>query len=318
MLPIHTTKPGAKPLGRDHKYWTFLQAFDMSTGKRRWVAKTGTSIHQTSLIGKTAAGKTAILTGRGGGHQPPEEPYGLSLVDASNGSTIWDTGITGYPSAQNACWNGEHAFGFAKSEHLTVDISTGKVIARESLSDGVTVTRHTEEGYVTKTNVKLKLKRPITKNTNTLIGDYHYFRSNDGFMIGRVNAETGLVEYLQVPVQVVRRTNAKDETLWTKALKNDMKNADGFIATQDKRNTGNGWGHVSAAAGTVVGENIYWPTMLGMVYVVKWNSEKLDTSALVSISDLGPATETWSLSSLSYADGRIYARTLKELICIGK
>ena len=60
------------------------------------------------------------------------------------------------------------------------------------------------------------------------------------------------------------------------------------------------------------------PTMIGMVYVLKWDAPVLDESALVSISDLGPAGETWSLSSLSYADGRIYARTMKELICIGR
>ena len=75
---------------------------------------------------------------------------------------------------------------------------------------------------------------------------------------------------------------------------------------------------VSAASPTVIGERIYLPTMNGMVYVLKWNVERLDEKALLSISDLGPATETWSLSSLSYSDGRIYARTLKELICIGQ
>jgi len=57
--------------------------------------------------------------------------------------------------------------------------------------------------------------------------------------------------------------------------------------------------------------------MIGMVYVLRWNAEKFDEHALVSISDLGRAGETWCLSSLSYSDGRIYARTLKELICIG-
>jgi hypothetical protein len=43
----------------------------------------------------------------------------------------------------------------------------------------------------------------------------------------------------------------------------------------------------------------------------------LGENALVSISDFGPAGETWSMSSLSCRDGRIYARTMKELICIG-
>ena len=54
-----------------------------------------------------------------------------------------------------------------------------------------------------------------------------------------------------------------------------------------------------------------------MVYVLKWNAEILDEGALVSISDLGRAGETWSLSGLSYVDGNIFARTLKEMVCIG-
>ena len=318
LKPIHTTKPGAKPLGRERKYWTHLQAFDLQTGKRNWIAKTGTSIHQTSLIGKTANGTTAILTGRGGGHQPPEEPYGMSLVNARDGSTLWDAAIPGYPSAQNATWDGQHAYGFAKKEHLTVDIKTGEVIRRISLVEDVTITRHEDGKYVTRKNAKLtKFKRPITKNTNILAGRYHYFRANDAFMIGRVNLDTGEVEYLQVPVQVVRHKGEKDEVLWDKALKNDMKNADGFVATSDKRNAGNGWGHVSAAPGIVVGDKLYFPTMIGMVYVVDWAAQQLNEKALLSISDLGPATETWSLSALAYANGHIYARTLKELICIG-
>ena len=65
------------------------------------------------------------------------------------------------------------------------------------------------------------------------------------------------------------------------------------------------------------GDLIYFPTMVGMVYVL-WNAPLLNQDALVSWSDLGPAGETWSLSGLAYADGFLYARTLKELICIGK
>ncbi|HJO54040.1 MAG TPA: serine/threonine protein kinase, partial [Verrucomicrobiota bacterium] len=113
-----------------------------------------------------------------------------------------------------------------------------------------------------------------------------------------------------------RGKNAKEEMLWAKALPNDMKNADGYQVTQDKRNAGNGWGHVSAASPIVVGYRIYFPTMVGTVYVVNWRSKVLDQSALVSISDLGPAGKTWTLSSLSYSSSRLYARTLKELVCL--
>jgi hypothetical protein len=56
--------------------------------------------------------------------------------------------------------------------------------------------------------------------------------------------------------------------------------------------------------------------MVGTVYVINWRSKVLDQNALVSVSDLGPQGQTWTLSSLSYSASRLYARTLKELICI--
>lgn len=318
LKPLHATKAGAAPLGRERQYWTHLQAFDLQTGRRKWIAEAGTSVHQTSLIGRTPAGVSAVLTGRGGGHQPPEEPYGLSLVNADNGKTIWELPIAGYPSAQNACWDGSHAYAFGPREHLVIEVVTGKLIRRSSLTDDVTITRRKGDGYLRTENATLpKFRQLLTKNSNVLAGRFHYFRAGEGFFLGRVNLDSGAVEYLQVPVQVVRRAGKPDETLWDTALPNDMKNAGGFVASDDKRNAGNGWGHVSAASGTVIGGKLYLPTMLGMVYVVDWNAERLSEKALLSISDLGPATATWSLASLAFADGRIYARTLKELICIG-
>ena len=323
LTPEVTTKAGAAPLGRGEEFWTRLQAFDLETGKRDWIAEAGTSCHSTSLIGtivgdKTGVGKTAILTGRGGGHQPPEEPYGISLIDADDGKTIWELPIKGYAAHQSSSWNKDVACLFAGKEHLTADIQTGEIRSRTSVTEGVTIRRYTDTGYKTETNQALKKARhPLTKQANCLVGNYHYFRAHDEFLIGRVNIQSGKVEYLEVPVQVIRRADADDEIRWKDPLKNDMKNAGGYVATQDKRNAGSGWGHVSAASPIVVGDNIYMPTMLGMVYVLKWNAETLDENALVSISDLGTAGETWSLASLSFSDGKLYARTLKELICLG-
>lgn len=313
-----TTKAGAAALGRGSEYWTRLAAFDVQTGERRWIAECGTSVHSTSLIGKTKSGVTALLTGRGGGHQPPEEPYGLSLVNAGDGSTLWNLPLGNYYATQNASWNADVACLFVGKEHVTVDIPTGRVHSRVSVSENVTECRREDGKYVTRSKQKLsKARKALTNQCNCLVGDYHYFRAHGEFLIGRIHIHSGKVEYLEVPVQVVRTASGKATTQWTEALKNDMRNADGFRATQDRRNAGNGWGHVSAASPIVVGDLIYMPTMIGMVYVLKWNAEKLNEDALVSISDLGPAGETWSLSSLSFADGRLYARTLKELICIG-
>jgi len=316
--PAVTTKEGAKPLGRVRDYWTFLHAYDFETGELSWIAETGTGVHSTSLAGSRADGSVAILTGRGGGHQPPEEPYGISLIDADDGSTIWDLPVKGYAAHQNLAWTPGLATLFAGKNHLIVDMESAKIIDTVSLMKGVQICRQIDGRYVTEQNQTLKnFKKPLTLQSNLLVGDYHYFRAHAEFLIGRVHTGTGKVEYLEVPVQVVRRAGQEDEFRWSDPIPNDMRNSAGFLATQDRRNAGTGWGHVSAASPTAIGDLIYLPTMAGTVYVLKWNAPVLDEKALVSISDLGPAGEAWSLSSLSFANGRIYARTLKELICIG-
>ena len=307
--PKVTTKAGAKPLGRDRAYWTWLHAYDMKTGELAWTGESGTGIHATPLLNKETS---RIVTARGGGHQPPEEPYGISLLNAADGKTIWDLPLKGYVSHQNGVSNSDLAAQFVGNNHVTIDLKTGKIRNKVSVLEGVQICRQVDGKYKIESGQKLKAsKKPFTYQTNLLVGDYHYFRSFSGFRIGRVNVKTGKVEYLEVPVQVVQ-----GKANWTKALPNDMRNAKGFLATNDKRNAGSGWGHCSAASPIVVGEHLYLPTMIGMVYVVKWNAAMLDENALVSISDLGPAGKTWSLSSLSFSNGRIYARTMKELICI--
>ena len=57
--------------------------------------------------------------------------------------------------------------------------------------------------------------------------------------------------------------------------------------------------------------------MIGTVYVVDTSAKKLDENALLSVSDLGLAGQTWTLSSFSYANDRLYHRTMKEVLCIG-
>ena len=58
--------------------------------------------------------------------------------------------------------------------------------------------------------------------------------------------------------------------------------------------------------------------MLGIVYVLETDVSDWNEKALLAINDMGPATQTWSLASLSVAHGRVYHRTMKEVICIGK
>lgn len=317
-----TTKSGAKPLGRQKDIWTRLHSYDLADGKLQWVAEAASSVHSLSMIGELPDGSHAILTGRGGGHQPPEEPYGLSLIDAETGESRWDLELQGYNAHQNAVWNRREAAAFIGMEHYWIDILSGKTRKSISIDRKVDLSlyRNNLKSYTLDTQVSLsfaKRTRPITYHTNCMVGDYHYFRCHDKYLIGRVNLTTAKVEYLQVPVQVVRG-EATDVYLWDKAIENDGRNRDGFIVYQDKRATHDGWGHVSAASPIVVGDYLYMPTMVGTVYVIRWKAERLDAKAIESISDLGSAGETWSLSSLSYHEGQLYARTMKELICLGE
>ncbi len=54
----------------------------------------------------------------------------------------------------------------------------------------------------------------------------------------------------------------------------------------------------------------------GTVYVIDTEVEKLSPQALVAVNDLGRGGETWTLASLTAANGRLFAHTMKEIICI--
>ena len=153
---------------------------------------------------------------------------------------------------------------------------------------------------------------------NILVGNHHYFLSWKNHFIGRVNVISGETEYLQVPVLVDRR-GKQDVVTWDKAPLNDTRNSRGVdVGVVDKRSKGDGWGHVSAASPIVIGDRIYFTTMLGMVYVIDASAPRLDAKSLLSMNDMGAATQTWSLASLSFANNRIYHRTMKEVVCLGK
>jgi hypothetical protein len=66
-----------------------------------------------------------------------------------------------------------------------------------------------------------------------------------------------------------------------------------------------------------VGRYLFFPVVTGTVYVIDSEAKSLSPKAIVSINDLGIGGETWTLASLSFARGRLYAHTMREIICIG-
>ncbi len=100
-------------------------------------------------------------------------------------------------------------------------------------------------------------------------------------------------------------------------MKNVPVNAKGF-AIGRKGHDGTGFGHISAASPTLVGRNLFFPVVTGTVYVIDSSVARLTPNAIVSINDLGDGGKTWTLSSFSYAAGRMYMHTMRDVICIGR
>ena len=309
-----------KPVPEDispRDVWTYLHAIDKNSGKVLWVGDAGTCVHNTPMVGQLKDGRWAISHGRGGGHSPLERPYGVSLSLLENGKTLWSRELNS-DCSWNSHWNTQYVFWFEKRNHLVLDTATGEVLRTQSLSEDVDFTDAKTGKRESGISLHVGRNMPLTNQTNIVVGDWHYFLAHDINAIGRVNVETGKTQYLRVPAQVVAGTTP--QKIWEKneAISNDTKNSRGIDIAIDKRAKGTGWGHVSAASPILINRHLFFPIMNGTVYVVDAFAETLDERALIAVNDLGPAGETWTLASFSYANGRLWIHTMKEVICIGK
>ncbi len=311
------------PEGIDERdVWTYLHAIDKKSGEVKWINDAGTSVHNTPMIGKLSDGRTAVVHGRGGGHGPLEKPYGITMTLVDTGETLWtyETGKGG-DCYFNSHWNSGHVYWFHKQNHLVIDANTGKLLKEQDTMKSASFCQFNTdtETWTTETDVPVKAgkKQPITNQTNIVVGDWHYFLAHDLIAIGRVNIESGKTEYLQVPVQI--DASSENRLIWKKqeSIPNDTKNSRGLDIATDKRAKGTGWGHVSAASPVAINDILYIPVMNGTVYLIDAKAEKFDEKALLSVNDLGPAGETWNLSSFSFSDGRLFIHTMKEALCIG-
>jgi len=354
--------------------WNFLRGIDKLTGKTRWIADDGTTTYCTSVFGYTADGKPAVLTGRGGHHDVPERPVGLSLVDLSpghEGKTLWryvaSTDADGNPLKEPGSlaaptwqvlytlhWDKKYAYWFKLNpveSHLVIDSRTGKLVREQSLIDHVDYRQWdpSTKKYIVHKDVNLRDMRELSPRSklapgevmrvlpawhcNIVVNGYHYFlttvahrrnehppkgRAGPSHCVARVNIETGKVEYLEVPVTVIRKPGLPDSLVYGIAVNTTALNSKGQdIASEDRSKT-DGW-ETPAFWGSPVAINdkIFFTTTLGITYVIDSKAPVLDEHALIAVNDLGPSGETWTLNSISYDNGRIYHRTLKELICIG-
>ena len=342
---IYNVEPAEKP------GWNYLRAIDKRTGRVVWTNEDGTTAYNTPRLGKTKNGTMAILHGRGGWHDVPEAPAGLSLTDAMTGHSLWqfvaDTGTEPAPTWQALYvmhWDAHFAYWFRmnpEESHLIIDAATGKLLRTQSLVKNVDYRRWNRDKGAYDLLGKVNLRElPLSEgdvirvqpawHANIVVDGFHYFlvssghrrnrkppkgRAGPAYCVARVNVGSGKVEYLEFPVAV----DDAGKRLYGVALRTESTNAEGVDVATEDRSRMDGW-ETPAFWGSPVAINhkIFFTTSIGTTYVLDARAKVLDERAILGVNDLGPLGKTWSQNSISFDGKRIYHRTAKELISIGR
>lgn len=320
--------------------WHYLYALDKKTGEERWISEDGLTQYNTPGFSTNILGKPTALIGRGGYHDAPEAPMGYSMIDLQDGKRIWQTVLDnqGDTALSNACFNKDYAVWISENDsRLTVlSTRTGEIIRTIDLRSKVDLRVYDEilGSYTLWEDFDLaQLPRSGVYPawyTNFIVGEHLYFMCfNDdvkaplmkrwrdllplhGF--ARVNLATSKVEILEVPVHY----NDRGEYLWKEELKTSALNSRGLDLVSDQRSKRDGWWWCFNGNPIKVNDTLFFTTMIGNCYTFKTGTERFDESAFIALNPLGPRGETWSLNTPTFANGKLYHRTAKELICIGQ
>jgi hypothetical protein len=305
------------------KGWNYLHGFDKNTGKRLWVTKDALTHYNAPVLGKTGEGKIAVMIGRGGPHGVPERPVGLSLISLESGNqgdALWqwqpqkdDNGLYGWGALSNQLWDKEKVSWFTKNGHLTVDSKTGKTLAEYPISAVTKYDYDANEKTFKKTEVD-NFKIDGQRHCNTMVGDHIYYLGRYQPYIVRHHVKTGKTELVEVPTELT----ATGQPIWRGQHSNDTANSKGQVHGPDSRTRGDGFQKCFPGAPIVVNAFIYFTSPLGITYVVDSSRPAFTPKSIVAVNDLGQQGETWTVASPSFAQGKIFHRTLKEVICIGK
>jgi hypothetical protein len=327
--------------------WNYLHGIDKATGKTKWIAEAASTFYNTAVMGKLADGTPAVLHGRGGPHGVAERPVGLSmtsLAPGNEGKTLWTYEGSG-TALYTMTWDTKYAYWFTtvpNESHVVLDASTGKVVRTQSLFQKADV-RFWEGGkYVLHADVNIRdltdptyggNKMHVMPNwhTNIAAGGYHWFltstnnnrsgsaggHSGPPHCVGRVNVESGKVEYLELPVGVERGVGMPERFIFGKSLKTTAADIKGNDLASDDRSHTDGWEIPAFFPSPIaLGNKIYFGTTLGITYVFDANAAVLDEKALLGVGDLGPNGQTWSLAGPSYSAGVLYHHSSKEVVAI--
>ena len=323
--------------------WNYLRGFDAKTGVLKWTAPEGLTHYNTPVLGTLPVGGFGILSGRGAHHKTPEAPAGLTMTYADGdraGQTVWNWKARRNGKAMaTQCWNQKYSYWLDETltDLVVLKTTDGAEAKRISYVHDVTVTSYDEqtEQFTTQTGVNLDESEPAVTvfpawYANIDVYPFVYFQCfyyqgkkggravNFGpkHSIARVNVETDKVEFLQIPFPTPQ-IEGQQSRPYGIHYPNMTNNSRGIDVADDKRSKRAGWYWCFNGNPIAVNQYLYFTFMCGRVQVIDGSADAFDQTALVALNDLGKFGETWSVNTPSYHKGKLYHRTMKELICIG-
>jgi outer membrane protein assembly factor BamB len=330
--------PGSEDSRSLHGRWHHLVGLDAASGEVLWTSADTLTHYNAPTLVATADGP-CLLHARGGPHQVPELPLGISLTRLTGkraGQAVWryeDPRKNHEASLQTMAYDEQHVYWLLKAPHnslVVLDRNTGKELREISLTSGVTRTSFDPELGKWHTDKNVDLEKPVFPARYSMIAANGHVtfqcyatawgKPNIGppYSFARVHPTSGLVEYLEVPSGVVRTRGIPDIYLWRTKRSARPLNSRGIEVTGDDRCRWDGWDWVFNGSPTRVNDRLYFTLASGLVYVLDANAEHFDGRAFLALNDLGPADGVWSANSVSYSGGQLYHRTGAALIAIGQ
>jgi hypothetical protein len=329
--------PGADDPADPHGRWHHIVGLDALTGKLLWRSAEALTQYNAPTLVPTPAGP-CILHARGGPHEVPERPVGMSLTILTGpraGQSLWryeDPRGNHEAALQTMAHDADFAYWILKEPHgalVVIDLKTGKELREISLTRGVTLTARDPASGAWSTSPGVNLELGVFPARYSMIaagGKLHFqcYATAWGqptigppYSFGRVDPQSGLVEYLEVPTDVVHETGKPDAFLWRNPRSARALNSRGVEVTGDERSRWGGWDWVFNGSPTRVNERLYYTLASGLVYVLDASAPVFDQRAFLALNDLGTAGAIWTANSVSYAAGRLYHRTAAEILCFG-
>ncbi|MDA0347531.1 MAG: PQQ-binding-like beta-propeller repeat protein [Verrucomicrobia bacterium] len=325
--------------GKRELGWHYLYGLDKMTGEVKWISEDAVTHYNTPGYSLDALGKPTALIGRGGYHDVPEGPKGYSMIDLADGKRVWQTELSG--ENDTALYNSNFTKDFAvwfsetESEITVLNSQNGEILKTIDLRTKVDLRTYDQALGRRVLRPDFDLSQTPNPNvfpawyTNIIVGDHLYFmcskddtkqplmkrwmKLSPQFSFARVDLKTDKVEYLEVPAHY----NDRGEYLWKEELKTTALNSRGIDTISDPRSKRDGWYWCFNGNPILVNDILFFTTMIGNCYTFRTGTDRFDDSAFIDVNSLGVRSESWSLNTPSFANGKLYHRTAKELICIG-